>query len=133
MAMYNRTPNLFDPFVRDSLLQRFPVPGATRADKAAAAQELSRRGMPLGTIMAWLRLTERYALRLLDTTVYPMPALDEDEDIPDEWPRCGRGHELEPTNRTSRGRCRTCQNEDARNNYRRKRIPIIERCKEAAS
>lgn len=99
----------YDPFVVDSICQGYLMPGALPADNAAAAQELTRRGLSLAEVAERLYVTERSVSRLLTYKFEPLPPLpDWADDYEREWPRCKAGHELTPDNVYRGSECRWC-------------------------
>lgn len=64
----------FDPLVVDALVQRFPVPGASVADRTAAAIRMHDRGWALDDIAAILRVSKSNLKKMLDRgDVLPWP------------------------------------------------------------
>ena len=108
----------YDPFIVDALVQRFPVAGATIADKIRAAQVMHSNGRPIEFISMVLRVhEERTRHWIYKTKVEAMP-----DEIPDwadqEFPLCrNKLHHMTPTNQkpTAKGvRCRACYTEAMR-------------------
>lgn len=94
----------YDPLTVDALVQRFPVAGATPADRAQAAKILADRGWDNGQIAMLLRSTERHVGHWVNhTEVVPQPPIAEWADRED-WPLCSKGlHELTPDNLIRKG------------------------------
>ena len=105
----------YDPLVADALVQRYPVPGASTADKAAAAKKLWDRGLQAEQIAVHLKVSSRQVTRFInDMDVMPLPPIPEWASR-DDWPRCKNGHELTPDNvrnvkvrNRTYERCRQC-------------------------
>lgn len=115
----------YDPFTVESLIQGYRIPAATRADRAAAAQELSRRGLNACQIARRLEITDRSVDRLRLEHVEPLGPLPEwADDYEREWPKCRKGHELTPDNirKSANGgvRCQMCYAAWFRGYYYRK-------------
>jgi hypothetical protein len=116
---------IFDPFVVESLLLGYRIPGASRGDRAEAAHVLLSRGLTAPEIAVMLDCTERTVERLKRIETQPMPeelpewARDDDR----EWPLCPQGHEMTPDNILSRKYhsdvCRMCYNTEARARWKR--------------
>jgi hypothetical protein len=116
--MSHKAIQCYDPFVADSIVMHYWVPGATVADKAAAIQELMRRGQHEEDIAAWLAVTVRTVARLKAMEVIPLlpiPAWAEQD-----YPQCVNGHEMSPDNTYTRNDrrsdwrgCQTCRHQKA--------------------
>jgi hypothetical protein len=111
----------YDEFVVESIVARFPVPGASSADRAAAVQELIRRGLGPEEIGNRMHICRRHIERLATMQVAPLPPIPAWTDR--EYPRCAEGHELSPDNvyrRRDRSShwigCATCKR-NHRNNW----------------
>jgi hypothetical protein len=94
----------YDPLTVDALVQRYPVRGATTADKAQATKVLSDRGVDHRDIAMLLSTSERNVLRWAnDFDVAPLPPIAEWAQRED-WPRCRSGqHEMTPDNMVRKG------------------------------
>jgi hypothetical protein len=94
----------YDPLTVDALVQRYPVRGATTADKAQAAKLLSDRGVDDGDIAMMLGSSERNVGRWINEfEVAPLPPIAEWAQRED-WPRCRSGqHEMTPDNMVRKG------------------------------
>lgn len=104
----------YDPLNVDALVQRYPLPGASNADKAAAAQHFHRRGYETDWIATVLRAKRNTVDKWLHRDVRPIP---EDGIIPAPPPadKCRNGHPRTPDNIGSQNRCKTCSRERSRN------------------
>jgi hypothetical protein len=98
----------YDPLVADALVQRFPVPGASTADRAAAAKKLRDRGFEIEYIAMILGVNKRTVQRYIySTDVAPMPPIAEWTN--QSWPVCPQGeHEMSPDNVMVNKRCKAC-------------------------
>lgn len=86
----------YDPFIVDSILMHYQVPNATTADRAAAVQEMARRGHREDDIATWLSITTRTIARLKGMEVFPLQPIPKWTEK--QWPLCGYGHEMSPDN-----------------------------------
>jgi transposase-like protein len=94
----------YDPLTVDALVQRYPVRGATTADKAKAAQLFSDRGVDDRDIAVLLGTSERNVGRWVNEfDVASLPPIAEWAQRED-WPRCRSGaHEMTPDNMVRKG------------------------------
>jgi len=94
----------YDPLTVDALVQRYPVRGATSADKAKAAKLLSDRGVDDKEIADLLGTSERNVGRwIYEFEVAPLPPIAEWAQRED-WPRCrSDAHEMTPDNMVRKG------------------------------
>lgn len=115
----------YDPFVVDSIVMHYWMPGATAADKAAAVQELTRRGHREDEIAAWLAMTVRSVSRFRAMEVVPLPPIPAWAE--QEYPLCVNGHEMSPDNTYTRSDRKTswkgCQ--QCRHDKRRKAFGVV--------
>lgn len=82
------SPPEYDPLIVDALIQRYRIPAASSADRAAAVQQLAARGFPTHIIAARLYMSCRQVERLRTMKVVAMPQLPVNCGCPD-------GHEYD--------------------------------------
>lgn len=126
----------FDPVVAESIAMRYPVPGASIADKIAAAQQLARQGATERNLANIFDIDLKTASRWLTSPVLPCPdelldLLDTgktEEDSEPIW-LCSKGHPLAGRNLrdTKENKCATCyaaKMEIQREKRKAKREPV---------